>query len=329
MDVTPEIKVRLEALQRKYEVMGQDMLAYLDGLLESETLDYWDYIHLDTLLSLQSPRTPIPDERIFVTYHQITELYFKLCVEAIEQVQDQATLTLPLLKRQLERLIRYFEQLTSSFSIMVDGMDKEEFLQFRMALLPASGFQSVQFRIIELMSTDGYNLVHHEVRPHYSLHSDPDEYWHDLYWQRGGLELVTGRKTLTLRRFEQKYTDRLRILAHRQRGVNLNQLYRPWADDAELVVLLRRFDQLATLEWPTSHMRSAARYLNREPEAIAATGGTNWQQFLPPRFKRITFFPELWSEDELSNWGRRSRAEASAEEGGPEASRKGCGAPSS
>jgi len=222
MEITPEIKAKLEALQSKYDVMGQDMLAYLDGLIHSNYVDYWDYIHLDTLLSLQQPRTPIPDERIFIIYHQITELYFKLCVQAIEQVQAQENLTKEILMRQLKRLITYFESLVRSFEVMIDGMDKEEFLQFRMALLPASGFQSVQFRIIEFMSTDGNNLVHAEARSQYSHNSEPTNYWSELYWKRGGLEMKTGKKTLTLRRFEKKYSKRLQELASDQLNINLN-----------------------------------------------------------------------------------------------------------
>ena len=307
-EVAPEIAERLAALQAKYDVMGQDYVAYLDGLLHAEYLDYWDYIHLDTLLSLQTPRTPIPDERIFVTYHQITELYFQLCVQAIEQVREQDTLTLAFLKRQLGRLIRYFEQLVSSFDVMVHGMDREEFLKFRMALLPASGFQSAQFRQIEILSTDGYNLIHHEARGQYDHRSDPANYWHELYWKRGGLELATGKKTLTLRRFERRYSRELQELAEDTRDSNLNRLYRPWAGDEELVGLLRRYDELATVEWPLAHFRSASRYLNRKPAVIEATGGTNWQQYLPPRFKRVTFFPEVWTEDELASWGKASRA---------------------
>ena len=76
MDITPEIKERLERLSEKYDAIGQDMLSYLDGLLYSNSLTYWDYIHLDTLLSLQTPRTDFPDEEIFIMYLQITELYF-------------------------------------------------------------------------------------------------------------------------------------------------------------------------------------------------------------------------------------------------------------
>ena len=65
MEFTPEIKDKINKLQEKYEAMGQDMSAYLDGLLYADFLTYWDYIHLDTLLSLQSPKTPFPDEEIF------------------------------------------------------------------------------------------------------------------------------------------------------------------------------------------------------------------------------------------------------------------------
>ncbi|MDX1939685.1 MAG: tryptophan 2,3-dioxygenase family protein, partial [Saprospiraceae bacterium] len=142
MQLTHEMLNRLDQLEQKYAVMGQDMLSYLDGLLYADYLTYWDYIHLDTLLSLQSPRTPLPDEHIFITYHQITELYFKLSIQAIEQLIFAEQIELPLFIRQMERLNRYFEQLIQSFDIMVDGMDKEEFLKFRMSLLPASGFQS-------------------------------------------------------------------------------------------------------------------------------------------------------------------------------------------
>ena len=58
MKLTHEMLDRLDMLEQKYAVMGQDMLSYLDGLLYADYLTYWDYIHLDTLLSLQNPRTP-------------------------------------------------------------------------------------------------------------------------------------------------------------------------------------------------------------------------------------------------------------------------------
>ena len=81
MSITPEIQQKLEQLQEKYAAMGQDMASYLDGLLHAEFLTYWDYIHLDTLLSLQNPKTPFPDEQIFIMYHQISELYFNRTIK--------------------------------------------------------------------------------------------------------------------------------------------------------------------------------------------------------------------------------------------------------
>ena len=74
----PGVLSRLKLLQDKYAAMGQDLTSYLDGLLYADFPTYWDYINLDTLLSLQHPVTPFPDEEIFITYHQITELYFSI-----------------------------------------------------------------------------------------------------------------------------------------------------------------------------------------------------------------------------------------------------------
>src|SRR6201985_427230 len=94
MHITPQIEERLQQLQDKYEAMGQDMTSYLDGLLHADFLTYWDYIHLDTLLSLQNPKTPFPDEEIFIIYHQITELYFKLALHECKQIVEHANLTI-------------------------------------------------------------------------------------------------------------------------------------------------------------------------------------------------------------------------------------------
>ena len=57
---------QLKKLQAKYDFMGQDIASYLDGLLYSDYLTYWDYIHLETLLSLQNPKTSFPDEQVFI-----------------------------------------------------------------------------------------------------------------------------------------------------------------------------------------------------------------------------------------------------------------------
>src|ERR1043165_2955957 len=92
-NVDPELVEQLRKLQAKYDAMGQDLSSYLDGLLYSDYLTYWDYIHLDTLLSLQTPKTHFPDEKIFIIYHQITELYFNLTLLELEQLVSIDNLT--------------------------------------------------------------------------------------------------------------------------------------------------------------------------------------------------------------------------------------------
>ncbi|MFN3841635.1 MAG: tryptophan 2,3-dioxygenase family protein, partial [Cyclobacteriaceae bacterium] len=142
MELSDEILSRVKLLQEKYAVMGQDLASYLDGLLYADYLTYWDYIHLDTLLSLQNPRTSFPDEKIFIMYHQITELYFKLSLHEMEQLCSRTELDVKFLTNRVQRINRYFSNLTNSFEVMVDGMDRNQFLKYRMSLLPASGFQS-------------------------------------------------------------------------------------------------------------------------------------------------------------------------------------------
>ena len=86
----PAILKKLGLLQEKYAAMGQDLSSYLDGLLYADYRTYWDLIHLDTLLSLQRPQTSFHDEVVFIVYHQITELYFKLTLHELELMSETA-----------------------------------------------------------------------------------------------------------------------------------------------------------------------------------------------------------------------------------------------
>src|SRR6201985_3256681 len=307
MHFSPEIEERLNRLQEKYEAMGQDMTSYLDGLLYADFLTYWDYIHLDTLLSLQSPKTPFPDEEIFIIYHQITELYFKLALHECQQIASTSPLTAAFFTARLKRINNYFEALTQSFAIMVDGMEKEQFLKFRMSLLPASGFQSGQYRMIEIYATDFINLVAQDKRD--ELRGGPiEEQFEHLYWKSGATELATGKKTLTLKQFEKKYAKTFIELGKASVSNNFNALLtqlKDWGEDTTtLENELRHFDVNVNVNWPLAHYKSAVRYLNREPEEIKATGGTNWQKYLPPRFQKRIFYPAIWSAQQIEEWGK-------------------------
>jgi tryptophan 2,3-dioxygenase len=311
MELKPEIIEKIKLLDDKYQAMGQNLSSYLDGLLYANYLTYWDYIHLDTLLSLQNPKTNIPDEEIFIMYHQITELYFKLCLHEYHQLKDNENLDVAFLTQRVGRINRYFEALIASFNIMVDGMDPQQFLKFRMSLLPASGFQSGQYRMIEICSTSFKNIVAKDIRDTFTDEiSDEgiEQMYEHLYWKSGATELSSNKKTLTLVQFEEKYSDTFKDLAKKFKHKNLLALYKslPEADqkNKELKTALRQLDVNVNINWPLSHYKSAVRYLQKDPVDIAATGGTNWQKYLPPRFQRRIFFPELWSKEETEEWGK-------------------------
>lgn len=306
-EINDELLQQLKKLNEKYDAMGQDLSSYLDGLLYSDYLTYWDYIHLDTLLSLQTPRTSFPDEKIFIVYHQITELYFQLILHELEQVCDYPEHLDDFMMR-LKRIIAYFKHLVNSFEIMQDGMERQQFLKFRMSLLPASGFQSVQYRKIEILSTDPINLTHPDQREELDPYS-PEDYIYDyLYWKSGATELATGKKTLTLNQFDDRYSEDIIDLIKEYRQKNLWRCFQKHFEtdkpNKDLTDLLREFDLLANVYWPLAHYKSAVRYLNKNEDVISATGGTNWQKYLPPRYQKVQFFPSLWSDKELEEWGK-------------------------
>ncbi|GAB3531856.1 tryptophan 2,3-dioxygenase family protein [Pontibacter brevis] len=304
----PEVLEQLKRLEEKYVPLGQNLAAYLEGLYYTDFLNYWDYIHLDSLLSLQNPRTNIPDEKIFIMYHQITELYFKLCLEEYRQIGDDREITAEWFLRRIKRINRYFDNLISSFDVMVEGMDPQQFLHFRMALMPASGFQSVQYRMIEIASTDLRNLVDKAKRAALGLQSTQEEMIGCIYWKEGATEVASGSKTLTLLRFEEKYTSQLIQFAKEYEHKNVWAVYKrlPVADqqNPKITNALRTLDTNVNVNWPLMHYKSAVRYLQKDPEIIAATGGTNWMKYLPPRFQKRIFYPELWSPQEVEEWGK-------------------------
>ncbi len=309
MDNKEHIESQILKLEEKYKDSGQDLSSYLDGLLYQRYLTYWDYIHLDTLLSIQVPRTHFPDEEIFIMYHQITELYFKLILHEQKQIVDDRVNDVAFFIEKANRINSYYKALISSFSIMINGMEREQFLQYRMALLPASGFQSAQYRMIEIYATPLENLVHHTERESFSSKESIEDLYEHIYWKKGATDVATGEKTLTLKQFEYRYTPRLIRIAKQVKGNTILHKYQQLKEEdknnSELIEALKALDVNANVNWPLMHMGSAYRYLRKDKEQIDATGGTNWKEYLPPSFQKVVFFPELYSKEELNNWGKQ------------------------
>ena len=149
----------LKAIEEKYKKLGVPLDSMLEGLLWSTPITYWDYIQTDALLGLQIPRTDQPDEMVFIMYHQVNELLFKMVLWEIDQVAKTDEVSAEKFVMHLMRISRYFDMLSNSFTVMADGMERDQYLKFRNTLTPASGFQSAQYRKIEFASTELINLI--------------------------------------------------------------------------------------------------------------------------------------------------------------------------
>jgi tryptophan 2,3-dioxygenase len=238
-------------------------------------------------------------------YHQVNELLFKMILWEMEQVCHNEKPSTAFFTERLNRISRYFDMLTTSFDIMKEGMEPEQYLKFRNTLTPASGFQSAQYRMIEIYATHFINLVAKDKREEVR-NKDIHSKFPYIYWKNGATELATGKKTLTLLQFEKKYELKLINLAEELQLSNIYSVYERFSNDDKVKAsnVLRNFDVNVNINWPLCHYKSAVRYLQKSPEDIAATGGTNWQKYLPPRFQKRIFYPELWTLEEIENWGK-------------------------
>ncbi len=297
----------LKAIDEKYEAMGQNPDTYLSGLLHSEPITYWDYIQVEALLGLQIQRTNLKDEMVFIMYHQINELLFKMILWEMDQVSHDENIPAKKFTKHLDRISRYFDMLANSFTIMGDGMDVDQYMKFRDTLTPASGFQSAQYRKIEFASTELINLIDFRFRKTIDRNTPYDHAYNNLYWQAAGLDRETGEQTKLLSNFEKKYKEDFIGFMKEYNSINLWTKFKtlPEEDrnDLDLINSMRHYDHTVNVKWVMHHFDAARKYLESGEESAEATGGSEWKKYMHPRYQRRIFFPELWTEKELENWG--------------------------
>ncbi|MDG1295834.1 MAG: tryptophan 2,3-dioxygenase family protein [Saprospiraceae bacterium] len=297
----------LEQLKEKFDDMGQDVNAHLKGLLENTPITYWDYIQTDALLGLQIQRTRYPDEMVFIVYHQINELIFKMILWEIDKKTKKEDLTTVFFADRLDRISRYFDMLTASFEIMGKGMDVEQYMKFRHTLTPASGFQSAQYRMVEFASTELINLI--DIRFRETIDRDtPFSHAYDhLYWQAAGKDHKTGEKSTLIQLFEDRYMEDFITFMKRYNTNNIALKFQglPKADqgDLKLINAMRHYDHTVNVQWVMAHYNTAGHYLDGGKEKAKATGGSEWRKYMHPKYQKRIFFPFLWSAEEISNWG--------------------------
>ncbi len=296
-----------DSLKSKYDSIGQDVDVHLKGLLYSKPITYWDYIQTDALLNLQIQRTELPDEMVFIMYHQINELLFKMILWEINQVASNDELSAEFFSVKLDRISRYFNMLCSSFSIMGDGMEVEQYMKFRNTLTPASGFQSAQYRMVEFASTELINLIDARFRETIDRDTPFSHAYNHLYWQAAGKNYETGDKSALLRLFDERYMDDFIVFMKTYNTKNLWTKFKslPQSDqeNLELVNAMRHYDHTVNVLWVMSHYTAAGKYLHSGKKEVKATGGSAWEKYMHPKYQKRIFFPDLWSAEEIEKWG--------------------------
>jgi tryptophan 2,3-dioxygenase len=293
----------VQEIDEKYKAINQKTEAHLEGLLWAKPITYWDYIQTDALLNLQVQRTTLPDENVFIMYHQVNELLFKMILWEINQLSHTEKPTTTFFSERLMRISRYFDMLTTSFDIMGDGMEVEQYMKFRHTLTPASGFQSAQYRMIEFSSTDLINLIDYRFRATIDRNTPYTHAFEHLYWQAAGKDHTTGEKSYLLLEFERKYKDEFLRYMEEYNTINLWRKFKQLPEEdqknTELIAAMRHYDKTVNITWVMGHLNAARKYIGDGD----ATGGSDWKKYMHPKYQRRIFFPELWTDEELKTWG--------------------------
>lgn len=307
MSDQPDYSNLLNKIQQKYDAESEDTENYLEGLLYSNSITYWDYIHTDALLSLQIQRTTFPDEMVFIGYHQINELLFKMILWEIKQVAEIKELTASYFEDKLMRISRYFDMLTTSFDIMKEGMDRAQYNKFRHTLTPASGFQSGQYRKIEFASTELINLIDNRFRATIDRNTPFEHAFEHLYWQAAGKDYSTGKKSKLLINFEDRYKEEfitfMKVYNTKNLWSRFKELPQEDQQNERLVKAMRHYDYTVNITWVMAHYDAAKHYILGPDGDGEATGGSDWQKYMHPKYQKRIFFPELWTQEEKDNWG--------------------------
>lgn len=293
----------LKRISEKYSAIDQNPDVHLEGLVWAKPITYWDYIMPEALLSLQTQRTTLPDEMVFIMYHQINELIFKMVLWEIDQISKSESVEANFFTEKLRRISRYFDMLATSFDIMGDGMEPEQYFKFRNTLTPASGFQSAQYRLIEFASTELINLIDYRFRATINRDTPYENAYEHLYWQAAGKDHNTGKKSTLIRLFEEKYKtmflDKMESYNTCNLWTKFKQLPEEVRQDAALIKAMRHYDYTVNVTWVMAHYDAAGKYLG----TAEATGGSDWRKYMHPKYQRRIFFPDLWSSEELEHWG--------------------------
>jgi tryptophan 2,3-dioxygenase len=255
-----------------------------------EDMTYSDYLRLDLLLAAQQPLSRHHDELLFIIQHQTSELWIKLLIHELESAcgnlaDDRMNGAL----KDLARVKHIQRQLFEQWAVL-ETLTPSEYADFRDLLAQASGFQSLQYRLLEFrLGNKSPEML--EVFAH-----APEEQ-----------ERL--RKALTE---PSLYDETLRLLARREFPIPPERAERDWSvplePDPRLVQAFKAIydarerhweeyelcEELVDIEesfqlWRFRHLKTVERIIGGKP----GTGGSSGTAFLRAALD-LRFFPELW-----------------------------------
>jgi tryptophan 2,3-dioxygenase len=243
-------------------------------------LTYGSYLRVPELLSQQVPESdpPAHDELLFITIHQVYELWFQLLLSELTDARDRMLAGEAYLPRvRLERC-HVIERVLVAQVDVIDTMTPQDFLVFRTKLAPASGFQSAQFREIEFLSglkdekyLERFRGLSPTERQRLQARLDEPSLW-------DGYLAVLKAHSFAVGTPEDRIAAYLEIAGDRER-------YGPLWDLAEALI---DHDQAWSL-WRARHVLMAERQIGTKP----GTGGSAGGAYLRSRLD-LRFYPELW-----------------------------------
>ena len=247
---------------------------------EGGRLTYGAYLRLPELLGQQVPLTdpPAHDELLFITVHQVYELWFKQLLYELVAARDAMDAEETWRARHLMQRAQVIERLLVSQIDVIETMTPQDFLQFRSALAPASGLQSVQFRELEFLSgakdhrfvARFRNLTSAE-RERLARRLAEPTLW-DAY-----VGLV-GRRGLDVSS-DERVTESLLAIARDRAGHD---------DLWQLAESLLNHDEVSAL-WRARHVQMVERQIGTK----SGTGGSSGAPYLHRRVP-LRFYPLLW-----------------------------------
>jgi tryptophan 2,3-dioxygenase len=254
-------------------------------------LTYGGYLKIGDLISLQHLLSDPPqhDEMLFIIIHQVYELWFKELLHELDTIIQHLDSDQPLAAHRLMRRCIEIERVLVEQVAVLETMLPMEFLAFRDHLMPASGFQSVQFRELEYVSglKDGRFLKNYDMgseeraklETRLSSRSVADAFYAML--RRQGFDLP---EPAPENEGEQQ-------VAHQRRISELVRLYQQAEKHYPLFLLaesLIEYDEMFSM-WRLRHINMVERMIGSK----TGTGGSEGATYLKKTVER-KFFPDLW-----------------------------------